>query len=139
MKGKKLAGEGIRYLIAGFISMAASWAAMWLADQVLFHGTVRPSPAQNAILGLANWTAGMLAAYVLNRKFVFRSSGPVLPELGKHTVSRLGTLALDQAVRQAAAAAGLTLYPATLAALCAVTIANYAVGKLLVFRNGPRI
>lgn len=138
MRGKKLAGEGARYLIAGLASMAASWAAMWLADQVLFQGTVRPSPAQNAVLGLANWTAGMLAAYLLNRKFVFRSSGPVLPEFGKHAASRLGTLALDQAVRQAAAAAGLTLYPATLAALCAVTAANYLIGKLLVFRGGPR-
>lgn len=128
-------GEKAKYLISGLASMAVSWACMWLADTLLFGGSAHPGPYGNAVLGLANWASGMLAAYALNRAWVFRSRNPVWPEFRKFLASRIGTLCLDQLLRQLLGVLGAGLWLSTMIVLAVVTVLNYVLGKRQVFRT----
>ena len=136
--GHAITREAAGYLVCGVLSMAISWAAMLAVNAAFFGNTAYPSPVQNLILGLANWTAGMLSAFFLTRKFVFRSDGPVPEQLAKHAGSRIATLFLEQALRQAFGAAGLNLYIITLLATGVSTVLNYVLAKLFVFRRSSR-
>ena len=134
----KLRRELVLYLVCGLCSMAVSWICMAAVHFVFYHMDPYPGATANAILGLANWTSGMSAAYVLNRRFVFRSDGPTWPEFLKHAGSRVGTLLVDQALRFLLGMAGLGVYAITLVALCVTTVLNYFLGKYLVFQKNNR-
>lgn len=127
--------EAVLYLACGFASMGISWACMFEANALFFGNTRYPGPWQNFILSMCNWTSGMLAAYAMNRKLVFLSDGPVLPELAKHVASRLSTLGVDIALRQALPLLGMDIFAVTLASAVVVTVLNYITGKFLVFRK----
>lgn len=133
--GKTITKEAAGYLMCGVLSMAISWAAMLAVNAVFFGGTAYPTPVQNSVLGLANWTAGMLSAFFLTRRFVFRSDGNIVHELAKHAGSRIVTLLMEQALRQLFGAAGFDLYLTTLAVTGVSTAANYVLAKLFVFRK----
>lgn len=133
---KLLARQGVRYLISGGISVCASWAAMLALNAAAYGMESHPGPAAGAMLGLANWTSGMLAAYALNRTWVFRSRRPVSREFPAFLASRLGTLAVDQVLRQAFGAAGIGLYVTTLLCFAVTTVLNYFIGKEAVFSGG---
>lgn len=135
MRRDGLGREAVLYLFCGVVSSAVSWAAMFALNFAAFHGTAHPNAAQNVALGMANWTAGMLTAYALNRKVVFRSDRPVLKEFPPFAASRVWTLFVDQGGRQALSAMGLDIYIVTLAMTAVVTVLNYITGKLLVFRK----
>ena len=63
--------EIIAYLIVGGLTTVVSWAAKFLANFLLFDNTMYPTPFQNVVLSVINWTAGVIFAYFTNRKFVF--------------------------------------------------------------------
>ncbi len=125
--------EALAYLICGMCSMAVSWACMAAVHFVFFKMDPHPGPGPNAVLGLVNWVSGMLAAYILNRYFVFKTSGPVANEFLRHVTSRIGTLGMDQVFRFFLGLAGLGVYAITFIALCVTTVLNYVLGKYLVF------
>lgn len=127
--------EAVAYLICGFVSMGVSWAAQFGVSAVCFQNPRYPTPWQNFILGMSNWTAGMLTAYILNRRLVFRSHAAIGPEFLKFLVSRLGTLGVDMGLRQILPMAGLDVYAVTLLAAAVITVLNYVIGKLAVFRK----
>ena len=66
--------EIIAYLIVGGLTTVVSWAAKFLANFLLFDNTMYPTPFQNVVLSVINWTAGVIFAYFTNRKFVFKSN-----------------------------------------------------------------
>ena len=62
--------EIIAYLIVGGLTTVVSWAAKFLANFLLFDNTMYPTPFQNVVLSVINWTAGVIFAYFTNRKFI---------------------------------------------------------------------
>lgn len=133
--GYAITKEAVGYLVCGVLSMAVSWAAMLAVNIIFFGNTAYPTPSQNAVLGFANWMAGMLSAFFLTRALVFRSDGPVFGELARHTGSRFATLVLEFILRQAFGLMGLNLYVITLLATGVSTAVNYVLAKLVVFRK----
>ena len=49
--------EIIAYLIVGGLTTVVSWAAKFLANFLLFDNTMYPTPFQNIVLSIINWTA----------------------------------------------------------------------------------
>ena len=127
--------EIVAYLVCGTVSMAVAWAAMLGTNALFFGSTAYPDGFQSAVLGAANWIAGMLSAYAMNRKIVFRSSAPARHEFAVYTASRIWTLLVDQLFRQAMRMAHIDLYITSIAASVLVTVLNYIVGKMFVFRK----
>lgn len=52
--------EIIAYLIVGGLTTVVSWAAKFLANFLLFDNTMYPTPFQNVVLSIINWTAGVI-------------------------------------------------------------------------------
>ena len=123
--------EIIAYLIVGGLTTVVSWAANFL----LFDNTMYPTPFQNVVLSVINWTAGVIFAYFTNRKFVFKSNAPMLSEAPKFVLSRVSTLILDMVVMQVLTAIGVNLLVATLISAVLVIIGNYVFSKLFVFNK----
>lgn len=127
--------ESAAYLVCGVASMCVSWAVMLAVNHICFGGGRYPSRVQDIMLGAANWTSGMLAAFVLTRRFVFRSSLPWHRALGRHTASRIGIFFFEQMLRQALLSAGLDLYAVTLGATGLSVVVNYLAAKFFVFHE----
>ena len=129
--------EIIAYLIVGVLTTMVSWGAKFLANFLLFEGTLYPTSGQNLVLSIINWTAGVVFAYFANRKYVFKSHEPVLKEAPKFVLSRVSTLILDTIVMQVLGALGVDVVVATLISSVLVIIGNYVFSKLFVF-NGKK-
>ena len=127
--------EIITYLIVGGLTTVVSWAAKFLANFLLFDNTMYPTPFQNIVLSIINWTAGVIFAYFTNRKFVFKSNAPMLSEAPKFVLSRVSTLILDMVVMQVLTAVGVNLLVATVISAVLVIIGNYVFSKLFVFNK----
>lgn len=127
--------EIITYLIVGVLTTIVAWAAKFAANALLFQNTMYPTPAQNFILSIINWVAGVIFAYFTNRRFVFKSHDPMLLEAAKFVLSRVSTLVLDYVVMLIFTACGINLVVATFISAVFVTVGNYIFSKLFVFRN----
>ena len=127
--------EIISYLIVGVLTTIVAWAAKFIANALLFGNTMYPTPMENIVLSIINWTAGVIFAYFTNRKFVFKSKEPMKKEIPAFVLSRVSTLILDAVVMQVLTAVGVNLMVATLISAVLVTIGNYVFSKLFVFKN----
>jgi len=128
--------EIIVYLIVGVMTTIVSWFCMFFVNIVIFGNPLNPTSAQNLVLSVVNWTAGVAFAFPTNRKFVFKSTNPhIFTELVKFVISRLFTLFLDIVVRQILGFLGVDVYVTTLISAVLVIIGNYVFSKLLVFRK----
>ena len=128
--------EIIAYLVVGVLTTLVSWGAKFLANYLLFGNTMYPNKFQNAVLSIINWTAGVIFAYFTNRKFVFKSHGPMLKEAPKFVLSRVSTLILDMVVMQVLnVMLGVHLIIATVISAVLVMIGNYVFSKLFVFNK----
>ena len=130
--------EIIAYLIVGGLTTLVSWGAKFLANYLLFEGTLYPTGGQNLILSIINWTAGVVFAYFANRKYVFKSHEPMLTEIPKFVLSRVSTLILDAVVMQVLGAMGVDVIVATLISSVLVIIGNYVFSKLFVFKGDKK-
>ena len=128
--------EIIVYLIVGGMTTVFSWFWMFFVNIVIFENPLYPTKAQNLVLSVVNWTAGVIFAYPTNRKFVFKSKNPnIIQEAGKFVASRVSTLVLEIVVRQVFGWLGINVYVTTIVAAVLVIIGNYVFSKLLVFRK----
>lgn len=128
--------EIIVYLIVGVLTTIVSWFCMFFVNIVIFGNPLNPTSAQNLVLSVVNWTAGVAFAFPTNRKFVFKSNNPhIFAELIKFIISRLFTLFLDIIVRQVMGFMGVDVYVTTVVSAVLVIIGNYIFSKLLVFRK----
>lgn len=128
--------EIIVYLIVGVLTTIVSWFCMFFVNIVIFGNPLNPTSAQNLVLSVVNWTAGVAFAFPTNRKFVFKSKNPnIFAELVKFIISRLFTLFLDIIVRQVMGFMGVDVYVTTVVSAVLVIIGNYIFSKLLVFKK----
>ena len=128
--------EIIVYLIVGGITTVISWAAKFIWNFAFYDGTAFPTVMQNFILSAVNWTAGVAAAYPMNRRWVFQSKNPkILSEMGSFVMSRVATLILDIVVMQVLVLIGVNVYIATIISAVLVIVGNYIFSKFFVFKN----
>ena len=128
--------EIIVYLIVGGMTTVFAWFWMFFVNIVIFGNPLYPTKAQNLVLSVVNWTAGVIFAYPTNRKFVFKSKNPnIIQEAGKFVASRVSTLILEIVIRQVFGWLGINVYVTTIVAAVLVIIGNYVFSKLLVFRK----
>lgn len=125
--------EIIVYLIVGVLTTVVAWGAKFLWNFLFYGNTSYPTWTQNIILSTVNWTAGVLFAFPTNRRFVFKSHGPILKEAPKFVLSRVATWIMDIVVNQVLAALGVNIWVATLIASVLVVIGNYVFSKMFVF------
>ena len=82
---------------------------------------------------------GKLFAYITNRKYVFQSRGKVGQEMAKFYLSRVGTLGMDMFLMYLLVTmGGIQDGIAKVFVQVFVIVANYILGKLLVFKEGNK-
>ena len=131
---KVLNKEVIMYLIFGVLTTVVSLAVYY----GLIFTILNPENAiQLQIANIISWIAGVIFAYVTNRKFVFESKEKnKLKEISKFVSSRIGTLILDMLVMFI----GVTILKLNdkivkIISQVLVIIGNYILSKLFVFKN----
>ncbi len=127
--------EIITYLIVGGITTVISNGAMFLWNFAFFENTLYPTPAQNIVLSAVNWVTGVISAYFMNRRYVFKSHAPMLEEAIKFVVSRISTFVLDLVIRQAFGLLGVDVVITSVFSAVLVVIGNYVFSKLFVFKK----
>ena len=125
--------EIIAYLIVGVLTTVVSWIVYALLRLVLDMNV----PLQVQIAVFMRWFAGVLFAYFTNRKYVFQSRDPkMLSEFLKFVGSRVTTLLTDMFIMWLMVSVlGINDWIATLSSAFVVTVLNYVLSKLLVFRK----
>jgi len=128
--------EIIVYLIVGGLTTVIAWACMFFVNIVIFGNPLYPTVAQNLVLSIVNWTAGVAAAYPMNRRWVFQSKSPdILKECSKFVAGRVATLVLEIVFRQILGALGVDVFITTIICAILVIIGNYILSKLFVFNK----
>lgn len=127
--------EIIIYLIVGVMTTIFSWGACWVAEVL---GLDPVDDIQNFIINTIGWAAGVLFAYPLNRKWVFRSTNPkIIKEFIGFAVSRLSTWILDIVIMWLTV--NILDMPYWIAKIfissVLVVILNYVFSKLLIFKK----
>ena len=89
--------ELIVYLIVGVLTTVVSWGTYGLLKFVL---DVENSALQMQVAVILRWVAGVLFAYVTNRKYVFLSKNPkILKEFMAFTLSSSGGMCCGSGYR----------------------------------------
>lgn len=128
--------EIIVYLIVGGLTTVVSYICKFGFNFLVFGGTKHPTSFQNLILSTICWVSGVIFAYFTNRKYVFKSTGPMLKEAGKFVTSRISTYILDIVIMQVLGnILGVNVYVASVISAVLVVIANYVFSKLFVFKK----
>lgn len=129
--------EFIVYFIVGCMTTVVAAVARFGFNFIFFDGTLNPSFAQNTVLSIVDWVAGVAFAYPTNRKFVFQSTNPnILSEASGFVASRVATLGLDWALTQILGTLlGINVYITWFIKAVAVFLGNYILSKLLVFKK----
>lgn len=129
--------ELIIYVIVGGLTTIVSWGAAFLGKLVLDVDISWQNTVNNAF----SWLVGVLFAYPLNRKWVFKSSNPqVLKEFLGFASSRVSTLIMDIVIMWLTVnVIGMNYWIAKICiSAVVVTIANYVFSKLLVFKKDQK-
>ena len=131
--------EFIVYFIVGCLTTLVAALARFGFNFLFFGGTAHPSFAQNTVLSIVDWVAGVAFAYPTNRVFVFQSKNPnILAEAGGFVASRLATLGMDWAVTQLLGTVlGVNVYVTWFIKSVLVFVGNYVLSKLFVFKKKP--
>ena len=126
--------EIIVYLIVGVLTTIVSWGAAFLGKLILNTDI----SWQNTLNITFSWVVGVLFAYPLNRKWVFKSVNPqIFKEFIGFASSRVSTLIMDIVIMW------LTVNVLDMQYWIAkifissviVTIANYVFSKLFIFKK----
>lgn len=124
--------EIIIYIIVGVLTTIVSWGACGLSKLFLDSDI----SWQNFVINSIGWAAGVLFAYPLNRKWVFKSHNPqIVKEFLGFAGSRVSTWVLEIVIM--AVTVNLLHMQYWIAKICIaavlVTIANYVFSKVFVF------
>ena len=127
--------EIVNYLIVGGLTTVVSLSVYYLS--VLTFLDPR-NPVQLQTANVLSWICAVTFAYFTNRIFVFESKNPnIAKEAAAFFASRLGSLLMDMAMMFAMVTVmGMSDKIAKMIVQVAVTIANYVLSKLFVFRRG---
>jgi putative flippase GtrA len=126
--------EIIAYLIVGVLNTIVSWAAWFLCAYTILDANV---VWQNVALSIISWVVGVCFGYVMNRKYVFKSTEPnILKEFLAFSGGRVSTWVLD-AVMMVVMVNWLCINEAfsKIFVSVLVMIGNYVLSKLFVFKK----
>lgn len=127
--------EIIIYFIVGVMTTIVSWGACFIVE----HFWLNPDISwQNNIINTVGWVVGVVFAYPLNRKWVFKSTNPaIIKEFFGFAASRLSTWILDIVVMWLTVNVLNMNYWISKIFISAVlvTILNYVFSKLLIFNK----
>lgn len=126
--------EIIIYLVVGVMTTLVSWGAAYLGK--IFLDT--DISWQNIINNTLSWLAGVLFAYPLNRKWVFKSTNPeMIKEFFSFAASRVSTWIMDVVIMWLTVNVIQMNYwiAKIFISSVIVTIANYIFSKLLIFKK----
>lgn len=129
--------EFIVYFVVGCLTTLVAALARFGFNYIFFDGTEYPSFAQNTVLSIVDWVAGVAFAYPTNRKFVFQSKNPnILAEASGFVASRLATLGMDWGVTQLLGTVlGVNVYVTWFIKSVLVFVGNYVLSKIFVFKK----
>lgn len=126
--------ELVNYLVVGVMTTVVSL--------VTYYGCVLTildpqSAVQLQVANILSWIAAVTFAYFTNRKFVFESTeSNMIKEAAKFYASRLSTLAMDMVIMFVGVTVlGFSDKIMKLVVQVVVTIANYVISKLFVFKK----
>lgn len=129
--------EIINYIIFGVLTTIISWGVCIVLTYFVF-GTeaVAANAMLNTLTNVIGWVAGVIFAYVTNRKWVFKSvSDNVAKEFIEFTSGRIATLVLELVVMFLFVNVMKIEYAiAKIIAGVLVVIANYVISKFFVFK-----
>lgn len=126
--------EILIYLIVGVMTTIVSWGAAYLGKLILDTDI----SWQNTVNNSFSWLVGVLFAYPLNRKWVFKSTNPkIIKEFLGFAASRISTLIMDVVIMWVTVnVIGMNYWIAKIfISSVIVTIANYVFSKLLIFKK----
>ncbi len=123
----------IHYLIAGGLTTAVSLSVYYLLVLTVLDPQ---SGVQLQAANIVSWVVAVTFAYYVNRKYVFESrSDQVVREAAAFYVARLGTLFMDMLIMFVfVTKLGMNDKLIKLVVQVGVTVANYILSKLMVFR-----
>lgn len=123
----------IHYLIAGGLTTAVSLSVYYLLVLTVLDPQ---SGVQLQVANIVSWVVAVTFAYYVNRKYVFESrSDQVVREAAAFYVARLGTLFMDMLIMFVfVTKLGMNDKLIKLVVQVVVTVANYILSKLMVFR-----
>ncbi len=126
--------ELIAYVIVGGLTTVVSMALYYGSTWAFLDGS---DALQVQIANVISWIGAVAFAYVTNRVFVFQShSTAVFREIVSFVSSRVLTLLLDMGCMWLMVTAiGVDHRIAKLVSMVLVTVGNYVVSKLLVFKK----
>ena len=127
--------EIIVYLIVGVMTTIVSWGACFLCKATILNPDIT---WQNNVINTIGWLAGVLFAYPLNRKWVFKSVNPkIIQEFIGFAGSRVSTWILDVVVMWLAYnVMSIDYWIAKIfISSVLVTLVNYIISKLLIFKK----
>ena len=126
--------ELIAYVIVGGLTTLVSMALYYGSTWTFLDGN---DPLQVQIANVISWVGAVAFAYVTNRVFVFRSRNTaIFREMLSFVSSRVQTLLLDMGFMWLLVTAiGIDHRIAKLASMVLVTVGNYIISKLLVFKK----
>lgn len=126
--------ELIAYVIVGGLTTLVSMALYYGLTWTFLDGN---EPLQVQIANVISWVGAVAFAYVTNRVFVFRSRNTaIFREMLSFVSSRVLTLLLDMGCMWLLVTAiGIDHRIAKLVSMVLVTVGNYIISKLLVFKK----
>ncbi len=126
--------ELIAYVIVGGLTTLVSMALYYGLTWTFLDGN---DPLQLQIANVISWVGAVAFAYVTNRVFVFRSRNTaIFREMLSFVSSRVLTLLLDMGCMWLLVTAiGIDHRIAKLVSMVLVTVGNYIISKLLVFKK----
>lgn len=126
--------EILIYLIVGVMTTIVSWGAAYLGKLVLNTDISWQNTANNTF----SWLVGVLFAYPLNRKWVFKSvNEKIFKEFLGFAASRVSTLLMDIVIMWLTVnLIHMNYWIAKIfISSVIVTIANYVFSKVLIFKK----
>lgn len=126
--------EILIYLIVGVMTTIVSWGAAYLGKLILDTDI----SWQNTVNNTFSWAVGVLFAYPLNRRWVFKSTNPkIIKEFMGFAASRVSTLVMDVVIMWLTVNIFHMNYwiAKIFISSVIVTIANYVFSKLLIFNK----
>lgn len=126
--------EIVIYLIVGVVNTIISWAAWFLCAYTFLSAEI---VWQNVLLSVISWVVGVITGYLMNRKFVFKSTEPNMwKEFLQFSGGRLSTWALD-AVMMVLMVNILCIHEgfSKIFVSALVMVGNYIISKFFVFKK----
>lgn len=126
--------EIINYLVVGGLTTVVSMVLFYGSTWTFLDGN---DAIQLQIANIISWTGSVLFAYFANRIFVFESKNPnIIKELISFVSSRVLTLLLDMGTMFfLSTLLHLNYNISKIVAMVLVTVGNYVISKVFVFKK----